>query len=328
MQYLGHLSKKDPLYGYLCHDIFPQLGASGVEGIRVFGSSSSHAVYVYEDRASCVRAVGKFFAVGDSDFEHARRKMYREYDNLRKIRNYLGENHYVAEPLGCNEYINCLLVIEYCYGEPLDSVILQAIYQKKEAHLYNKLTALGHFLCTVHNRSAQAARVDFQKVCKYYNNIVAQLNSIVDKNEAQYLRDLCKNYKNDSSMYQDCEVWVHGDATPANFFFGDGMYVISFDLERMTCADRLFDVGRMAGELKHFFLFHTHNKYKAEPFIGHFLWEYCRNFPDCERAFKAITARLPFYMGQTLLRIARNNYFEYGYRRLLVNEAELTLKRG
>ncbi len=328
MQYLGHLSKKDPLYGYLCHEIYPQLGADGRDGIRVFSSCSSHAVYVYEDRASGVRTVGKFFACNENDFERAKRKMYREFANLNEFRKYIGENHYIARPLGCNEFLNCLLVTEFCYGEGLDSVILQAIKNDNSSLLYSKLAALGNFLSTVHNRSAQAQKVDFHKVCRYFDNIVNQLNFVIDDREAQYLRSLCCKFKCDEKMYQDCEVAVHGDATPANFFFGDGMYVISFDLERMMRTDRLFDIGRLAGELKHFFLFHTGNKYKAEPFIGHFLWEYCCHFPDRERAFSAITKRLPFYMGQTLLRIARNSYLEQNYRRMLVDESKLTLERN
>ena len=328
MQYLGHLSKKDPLYGYLCHEIYPQLGADGRDGIRVFSSCSSHAVYIYEDRASCVRAVGKFFADNGNDRERAKRKMYREYDNLNEFRKYTGENHYIARPLGCNEFLNCLLVTEFCYGEGLDAVILQAIKNNNSSLLYAKLAALGNFLATVHNRSAQVQKVDFHKVCRYFNNIVNQLEFIIDYGEAQYLRSLCRKFRHDEKMYQDCEVAVHGDATPANFFFGDGMYVISFDLERMAWADRLFDVGRLAGELKHFFLFNTGNKYSAEPFICHFLHEYCCHFPDCGRAFAAITARLPFYMGQTLLRIARNSYLERSYRRMLIDEAKLTLERG
>ena len=306
----------------------PQLGVSSSKGFRVFCSSSSHAVYIYEEQSSNIRVAGKFFAANGCDFEYSKRKMYREFNNLWYIRSYLGANHYVAKPLGCSENLNCLLVTEYCCGEPLDSVILQAIYHRKEQLLYDKLTALADFLATVHNRSAQPVMVDFQKICRYFHTLVKQLHDVIDSRKAQYLHDLCNEYQNDILMYQDQEVLVHGDATPANFFFGDGMYVITFDLERMQRSDRLFDAGRIAGELKHFFLFHCRDKYAAEPFIGHFLWEYCCHFPDRERAFTSITARAPFYIGMTLLRIARNSYLPYNYRRMLVDEAELTLKRS
>ena len=45
------------------------------------------------------------------------------------------------------------------------------------------------------------------------------------------------------------------------------------------------------------------------------------------RAFEAICARVPFYLGTTLLRIARNGYLDRDYRRLLIREAELALRR-
>jgi hypothetical protein len=67
--------------------------------------------------------------------------------------------------------------------------------------------------------------------------------------------------------------------------------VIAIDLERMKRADRAFDLGRIAGELQHHFLQAAGNKHGAEPFIGHFLWEYACHFPDRARAFRSITGR-------------------------------------
>ena len=95
---------------------------------------------------------------------------------------------------------------------------------------------------------------------------------------------------------------------PATLLFGRGLSVIAIDLERMRRADRTFDLGRIAGELQHYFLQATGNKQAAEPFIGHFLWEYACHFPDRGRAFRSITGRLPFQMALTLLRIARNSW--------------------
>jgi aminoglycoside phosphotransferase (APT) family kinase protein len=98
-------------------------------------------------------------------------------------------------------------------------------------------------------------------------------------------------------MWQDRQVWLHGDATPANFLFGHGMDVAAIDLERMKRGDRMFDVGRVAGELQHAFMAAVGDWRRAEPFIGHFLWEYSCHFPDRERTFESITARAPYYMG-------------------------------
>jgi hypothetical protein len=97
------------------------------------------------------------------------------------------------------------------------------------------------------------------------------------------------------------------------------------DLERMKSSYRVFDLGRVAGELQHFFLKQAGDKSRAEPFIGHFLWEYSCHFPDRDAAFAAITRRLPFYAALTLLRISRNAWINGTYRKRLLDEAKKTL---
>ena len=327
MKYVGHLPGHDRLYDYLRYEIMPQTGADGRAGFRVFANRSSHAVYIYEDIATGQRVVGKFFNNG-SNFEHAGRKMYRELNNINEFRTYLGKYHYAARVLGCNESLNCLLVTEYCFGEPMDEIILRAIYGRGADHLYRKLTALALFSATVHNRSARPEMVDFQSVCNYFENIVDNLHNVADETQRNCLKHLCSKWRHEPLMYQDQKVLVHGDATPANFFFGDGLHVITFDLERMHRNDRVFDIGRIVGELQHFFLFNTANKYAAEPFIRHFLYEYSSHFPNRESAFTSITKRVPFYMAVNLLRISRNSYLPFDYRKKLVHEAIITLKSG
>jgi aminoglycoside phosphotransferase (APT) family kinase protein len=137
------------------------------------------------------------------------------------------------------------------------------------------------------------------------------------------LRD---RWRQQPRMWEDQRVLVHGDATPSNFLFGDSLNVTAIDLERMKRADRVFDLGRIAGELQHFYLQATGNKYAAEPFIGHFLWEYACHFPDRDRAFCSITGRIAFQMGLTLLRIARNSWINEGQRQRLVEEAKIILR--
>lgn len=88
----------------------------------------------------------------------------------------------------------------------------------------------------------------------------------------------------------------------------------------------MFDVGRVAGELQHAFMLATGSRKRAEPFIGHFLWEYSCHFPDRGAAFASITARLPYYMALNLLRIARNDYIAPDYGARLVRKAKLLLQ--
>lgn len=328
-EYLGHLPVHDPLFEYLSKEIYPQLGSDCREGIRVFKTNGSNAVYVYEDRLTNQRVVGKFFySERMQDWELAGRRLDREYRNINEFRSYLDESiHYVARVLGRNDELNRLLVVEYCFGEGLDSVILRSINEHNDALLFDKLKALAYFLATVHNRSARPAGVDFDEICRYYHLMLNNLLSLLSPEEKGYFETLCGKWHENGVMWEDQEVLVHGDATPANFFFGDDLHVISFDMERVRRTDRLFDVGRIAAELQHFFARTTGNKYAAEPFIGHFLWEYSCHFPDRDRAFAHITKRVPFYMGMNFLRIARNDYLDHEYRRKLIEEAKICLQR-
>ena len=65
---------------------------------------------------------------------------------------------------------------------------------------------------------------------------------------------------------------------------------------------------------------------RAEPFIGHFLWEYCCHFPDRDAAFRSFTARLPYYMAMNLLRVARNDYVHADYANKLVGQSKRLLQ--
>jgi hypothetical protein len=68
------------------------------------------------------------------------------------------------------------------------------------------------------------------------------------------------------------------------------------------------------------------DQHRAEPFIGHFLWEYICHFPDREQTFGSITSRAPFYMALNLLRIARNGYIGLDYASRLVSQAKRVLQ--
>jgi len=330
--YLGHLPTHDPLHQYLQHDILPQVGQSGYPArFRVFRMHGSNEVYCYEEKHSLVQIVGKFFASnGHSNSEAAYQRMEREFHNLHLLRNYgmAGHPHYIVRPFGCNGWLNGLLVEEYCSGRSLSNVITAAMAYGQRDELFAKLTALAYFLATLHNRTANGYGVDFNQDCSYLDRLVRKLHkrqfiSWDEVNEFSWLRD---RWREQPRMWEDQQVLVHGDATPSNFLFGYGLGVVAIDLERMKRADRVFDVGRIAGELQHFFLQATGNKYFAEPFIGHFLWEYACHFPDRYSAFRSICGRVAFQMGLTLLRIARNSWVSHDYRRRLIEEAKITLR--
>jgi aminoglycoside phosphotransferase len=331
-QYLGHLSSHDPLHPYLVHDVLPQMGVGNRNGgaeFRVF-SMKDGKVYLYEERHSRAHVVGKFFVSGSHHSARADERMHREFDNLQVLRGYglAGYPHHVVRPLGTNACLNSILVEEYAQGIPLSSFVNGAIHQGQSQPLFDKLTALAYFLATLHNRTANRESVDFNQDCAYLDKLVRKLQSKqviagCEVDELSWLRD---RWREKPRMWEDNQVLVHGDATPSNLLFGRDLSVIAIDLERMTRADRVFDLGRITGELQHYFLQANGNPQGAEPFIGHFLWEYACHFPDRGRAFRSITARLPFQMAITLLRIARNSWVSAHQRKRLVEEAKAILR--
>ena len=324
MNYLGHLPHVDPLFDYLKYDIMPQLGIHSPVEFRVFKLNASNAVYRYEEVHSHRVVIGKFFLSNGVGREVAERRLKREFHHLELMR-YLGFDgrsvHYVAKPLGMNPSLNQLLVEECCYGELFSHIIDRAIRTHDDKLLYGKLTALAYFLAKFHNTAANEYPVEFNESCSYMDVITQRLRgqNVISHDELQFLNYQRDIWRGRGEMWSDCQVLVHGDATPENFLFGDQLHVITFDLERLRRSDRVYDVGRVAGELAHFFMVSSGNRYLAEPFIGHFLWEYAGHFPDRENTFRAISRRVPFFMGINFLRIARNNYLTWNYRRQLVN---------
>ena len=97
---------------------------------------------------------------------------------------------------------------------------------------------------------------------------------------------------------------------------------MAIDFERVHRDDRVYDVGRLCGELKHSFLLATGEAspgravYRPLP-----LGNMPAIFPTGPGPSPPSPPRLPFHLGLTLLRIARNGWLDDGYRRRLVREA-------
>src|SRR5450755_3500832 len=278
--YVGYVAGQDPLHGFLSRIIRDLLGVREPRpAFRVFRLSGSNVVYKYEEKFSRVKVICKFYGPRyGSDPDKAAWMARQEYEGLKTLRRYnlIGSPHHVIRPLGFSSDINGVLAVEYYSGEEFSHAIARATQHGDDAHLYWRLKALAYFLATQHDRTANGATVDFDPDCKYFDTLVGRLRKTHrigqwDIDELSWLRDC---WRERPRMWQDRQVWLHGDATPANFLFGEGMDVAAIDLERMKRGDRMFDVGRVAGELQHAFMRDCGDRYRAEPFIEHFLKEY------------------------------------------------------
>jgi hypothetical protein len=330
-RYVGRLPHHDPLYGFLHQIVCDQFGVRQCSPtFRVFRLIGSNEVYEYVERGTGIRIICKFYGSKYGwDKDRGERLARQEFDSLEMLRRYdlTGSPHHVIRPLGMNRDINCVLALEYYSGEQFSRAIGRAARFGDDAHLYWRLKALAYFLATQHNRTANGYAVDFDADCDYFDSVLARLQRRQrigqwDADELGWLRGL---WHDKEKMWQDQQVWLHGDATPANFLFGHGLDVAAIDLERMKRGDRMFDVGRVAGELQHAFML-AGSRRRAEPFIGHFLWEYSCHFPDRQSTFDSITKRAPYYMGLNLLRIARNDYISPEHGSALVGQAKRLLR--
>jgi aminoglycoside phosphotransferase (APT) family kinase protein len=328
--YVGYVADHDWLHGYLKRIVRERMGVrEDNPAFRVFRLKGSNEVYAYEEKHSGAKVICKFYGPKFGwDRDKAESAASQEYQALRTLRGYglVGSPHHVIRPFGVNRDLNCVLALEYYGGEQLSHAIARAI-RGDEEHLHWRLRALASFLATLHRRTANGRSVNFDSDCRYLDTLVDRLQSDRlgqwEDEEFAWLRD---RWRDRPQMWNDQQVWLHGDATPANFLFGDGMDVAAIDLERMKRGDRMFDVGRIAGELQHAFMIGTGDKYRAEPFIGHFLREYCRHLPDPDAAFVSVTGRAPYYMGMNLLRIARNDYVSEDYSAQLIEQAKILLR--
>lgn len=329
---MGYVSGDDGMYGFLCGIVRDQLGVrERSPAFRAFRLRGSNEVYGYEEKHTRARVICKFYGSrfgGDTD--RAAGAAHREFDSLQRLRGFdlVGSPHHVVRPLGVSRDLNSVLAMEFYRGEQFSQAIKRSIHHRDDAHLYWRLKALAYFLATQHNRTANGDRVDFDVDCRYFGGLVQRLHrrdriGTWDADELLWLQGL---WRDRPTMWADQQVWLHGDATPANFLFGHGLDVAAIDLERAKRGDRMFDVGRVAGEIQHAFMAATGSPERAEPFIGHFLWEYCCHFPDRDAAFRSVTSRLPYYMAMNLLRVARNDYVGRDYGRQLVRQSKRLLK--
>jgi aminoglycoside phosphotransferase (APT) family kinase protein len=320
------------MYDFLAEIMHARMGVhQSSPEFRAFRLNGSNEVYAYEERSSRARVICKFYGRRFGwDRDQAVSTAMREYHGLETLRGFglIGSPHHVISPLGFERDLNCVLALEYYPGEQFSQAIGRSIFDHDDGHLFWRLKALAYFLSTLHNRTANGESVDFNLDCRYFDTVVGQLArrgriGQWDVDELAWLRD---RWRERPEMWSDRQVWLHGDATPANFIFGDGLDVGAIDLERMKRGDRAFDLGRVIGELQHAFMAATGDRQRAEPFINHLLWEYSCHFPDRDDAFRSITTRTPFYMGLNLLRIARNDYIGQQYAGALISRAKQTLR--
>ncbi len=328
------LKNNSSVSDYLRSEVFPEIAPPPYGEIRVRKLSLKRPVYLFKEIVRHIDVVGKSFRHGNMALEEAWEHTQREYLNLSLLREQFGMNgdsYKVVAPLGKNKPIAAMLVMERAPGKTLDYYIASAIYEQRYGSLFERLSHLARFFSKLHRNSQTDRPLSIDAAGRYLNKM---LDSLVKGPLGDFQRGSIEHHaapwrNNPGILAVDREVIVHGDATPTNFLFHQNN-VSGIDLERMMSGDRCWDLGFMAAELKHHFMWRTGNAWAAEPFIGHFLWEYNVDHRDNggTQSFRDITGRIPLFMALGLLRIARNDWLDLPYRRQLMREAKRCLKYG
>lgn len=307
-RHVNTLSPGDPFRDWLVEEVVRHRLRNKECSVNVFKYNSSHTVCRYQFEGENLSVMAKFFAepTGRLKDYNPYKGMMNEYRNLKKAATAIN----VAIPLAVNKKFNCVLVTEYIPGRSLAS------YFDHQEKLYEKLTKIAHVLRQLHEntKSSYNKKNEFRN----YHEVLDHLK--LDHATREGFNKLLGQWWYSSLLNREHGCMVHRDVTPSNYiFYKDEPYALDFESSWLH-AHPVRDLGILAAELKNEFELHRGGGRKAEPYIGHFLWEYSRD----EKDFNYVTRILPFFMSIGLLRSARLH--EGDYRNYLIKEAGECLK--
>ncbi len=184
-------------------------------------------------------------------------------------------------------------------------------YIKHEEKLYERLAAVAHMLRQLHENTISSYNKENE--FRNYHEVLDHLK--LDHDTRETFNKLLGEWWYSSWLDREHGCMVHRDVTPSNYIFHKGKpYALDFE-SSWSQAHPVRDLGILTAELKNQFELNKGGDWKAEPYIGNFLWEYSRD----EKDFASITRVLPFFMSIGLLRSARIH--QSSHRDYLIKEA-------
>jgi hypothetical protein len=254
---------------------------------------ATHTVCRYEFIGENYSLIGKFYAepkIWPKNYNPVQ-SMQREFDALRNLSNIIN----VPWPIASRSDFHCVLLTEHIQGNNLFE------FMKNEKDLYGRLSIIAHALRRLHENTKSDYRK--QDEFAYFHNLLDHLN--LGKERRQEFNILLGDWWYSTLIDQSHGCRIHNDPNPTNLAFIDDKLII-LDLESSwEHANFIHDLGVISAELKYYFARHKGNELRAEPYIGHFLWHYCRG----ESEFNRVTNALPFFISLGLLKIARLGFY-------------------
>jgi aminoglycoside phosphotransferase (APT) family kinase protein len=214
-------------------------------------------------------------------------------------------------------------------GPDLDACVAEAVARNDPASLFPRLRQLARLLALFHRRPVPRREVSFLEPGTYALKLTAQLTAqgLLTPEEEGILKEEVQTWQAPWGTSPDGVVLLHGDATPTNFLFPDGR-AVALDLERLRLGDRLFDLSWVAGELRHAWGWRGRGFEAGEEAVRLFFRAYLKALGADAALTRRVYALNPFTMALAELRIARNAYLAWDYRRSLVREALACLSHG
>ncbi|MCL4502680.1 MAG: aminoglycoside phosphotransferase family protein [Deltaproteobacteria bacterium] len=298
---------------------------------------SSREVCRFTFSGNGAAVVGKFSSAYPAAAP-ADKGLAREYGNYLRAADLGLTDGSVRIPrlLGRQPDLRLGLLLGAVSGPDLDCLIRGACEHGEMPGLRRGLESLAELFAFFHSRALSEAAVSGLEALRYLDKLMQQLQGVglLTADDQAALAAERSYWEIRLAQFSDRQVLVHGDATPTNFLFPDHGgppprgRAVALDLERLRFADRLWDLSWVAGELRHAWAWRTGNAAAAEEIIGLFFSAYLSVSPEGSSLAERLYLLNPLYMALAELRIARNTYLSWDYRRWLVGEARRCLNFG
>jgi len=296
---MTHLPPDHPLARVL----LSHLGTDPGQCVNVERLRASRPVFRFFLPGDGLGLVGKFF-VDQVPASAQDRSLAREYDNyLGNSAQELAAAGLIPRLVGRAPGVRLGLLLEGLPGPDLDYYLAEAAQGRGLERCLRRLARLAELLAFFHTRPLPRQTVSPEPVLAYFRKLRNQLQvmGLLSSEEVEVLA-------------AESRAW-------------EGR-VVAVDLERLRPGDRLFDVSWVAGELRHAWGWRGREFCNSEAAIQTFLRAYLQALPAGDELTQRIFALNPLYMALAELRIARNSYLSWEYRRALVAEARRCLSFG
>jgi hypothetical protein len=309
--------------------LLTHLGADRGQSLTVERLRASRPVFRFSLEGDGLGLVGKFYQ-DQVPATSQDRSLMQEYHNYLAAPSLgLTANGRVPRLVGQSPDLRLGLLLEGLDGPDLDHYLAEAAPGRDLEVCLTQVAKLAELLAFFHTRVVPRQPVSAAPALAYFDKLLGQLQAqgILSPEEVSYFAEEGQAWESRLGTYPDRQVLLHGDATPTNFLFPDGR-VVALDLERLRLGDRLFDLSWVAGELRHAWGWRGREFGDSEAVIQCFFRAYLAALPGDDGLAQRIFALNPLYMALAELRIARNAYLTFEYRRALVAEAQRCLSFG